>query len=60
MYPDAAEPPHPHGEHTALPVHVSQLGQDASGTTEASVLLVIPPEQIHIANFVLINFGHSG
>lgn len=57
---DAARPARPHGQHAAVPVHVGQLGQDAGGTTEASVLLVIPPEQIHIANFVLVNFGHSG
>ena len=40
-------------------MHVSQFGQDASCTAETSVLLVIPPEEIHITNFVLINFGHS-
>lgn len=49
-----------HSEANAIPVHVSQLRQDTRSIAETPVLLVVPPEQIHVTDFVLINFGHSG
>lgn len=41
-----------------VPVHVGQTGQDVSRFSKAAILLIVSPQEVHVAHFALVLLDH--